>query len=377
VERVDAIVIGGGAMGTACARSLGARGLETILFEQFEIGHPRGSSHGPTRIFRLAYPQPDYVRLARRALEEWRALEDEAGEELLVSTGGLYAGKWAEECGQALTECGVPREWLPAAEAAERFPGIAFDGIDRVLYQEDGAVCLAERTVIAQARLARGAGVDVREGLEVIHLVVADDRIVAQTESGAVSAEVAVVTGGSWAGALLSSLAVELPLRPAFAQVSYFAPRSEGAGDRLPTFIESDLVGGGLGSGGYWIPPVAGATELKAGDGTAGVTIDPAESPHPVDPVRAARDGMWIAQRAPGFVPEPTHHDTCIYTMTPDEDFVLERLGRVVIGSACSGHGFKFTPLIGRILADLAAGDDPRIPAARFSSRRPGLTAAG
>ena len=375
MERVDAIVIGGGAMGTACARSLGERGVDTVLLEQFEIGHRRGSSHGPTRIFRLAYPQPDYVRLARRALDAWRELEDAAGEELLVMTGGLYAGEWAEECGHALAACGVPREWLPAAEAAERFPGVALDGIERLLYQEDGAVCLAERTVWAQARLARRAGVDVRERAEVIHIAVADDLITVETEAGAVSAETAVVAAGSWAGGLLSELAVDLPLRPTFAQVSYFAPRSGAANGGLPTFIESDLLGGGLGSGGYWIPPVADETELKVGDGTPGHTVDPAESPYDVDGGRAARDSEWVSRRAPGFLPEPTHHDTCIYTMTPDEDFVIERVGRIVIGSACSGHGFKFAPLIGAALADLVTGADPGLPDARFSSRRASLIA--
>ena len=377
VERVDAIIIGAGAMGTACARSLGERGFDTVLFEQYEIGHARGSSHGPTRVFRVAYPQADYVRLARRALDAWHELEAAAGEELLVPTGGLYAGDWAEECGRALTECGVAREWLPAEEAAERFPCMSFEGIDRVLYQEDGAVCLAERTVAAQARLARACGVDVRDRQEIIHLAIADDRITVQTESGSVSAQAAVVTAGPWAGGLLSELAVELPLRPAFAQVSYFAPCPGANVGAMPTFIESDLVGGGLGSGGYWIPPVAGATELKAGDGTPGHTVDPAESPYAVDEIRVARDARWVSRRTSAFAPEPAHHDTCIYTMTPDEDFVLERLGRIVIGSACSGHGFKFAPLIGRVLADLVAGDDPTIPEARFSSRRPGLAVAG
>jgi sarcosine oxidase len=375
MERADAIVIGGGAMGTACARSLGQRGLDTVLLEQFELGHRRGSSHGQTRIFRLAYPQPDYVRLARRALDAWRELEDAAGEQLLVATGGLYAGEWAEECGQALTVCGVPREWLPAEEAGERFPGIALDGIERVLYQEDGAVCLADRTVAAQARLARAAGVDIREVTEVVHIAVADDRITVGTDSGSVSAQAAVVAAGPWAGGLLSELAVELPLRPSFAQVSYFAPMPGGRVEALPTLIESDLLGGGLGSGGYLIPPVDGATELKAGDGTAGHTVDPMASPYAVDEERAAGDAAWVARRAHGFDPEPTRHDTCIYTMTPDEDFVIERVGRVVIGSACSGHGFKFTPLIGSVLADLVTGANPQIPEVRFSSRRAALTA--
>ena len=175
MERVDAIVIGGGAMGTACARSLGERGVETVLFEQFEIGHARGSSHGPTRIFRLAYPQPDYVRLARRALEAWRELEDAAGEELLVMTGGLYAGAWAEECGHALTACGVPREWLPP-------PRRPSGSRDRLRGNRTPPLPGGRRRVPRPNERSRpkpgwlpGGGVDVREGSEVIHIAVADD----------------------------------------------------------------------------------------------------------------------------------------------------------------------------------------------------------
>jgi sarcosine oxidase len=376
VTTADAIVIGGGVMGTAAARSLGDLGRETILFEQFEIGHARGSSHGPTRVFRLAYPQPDYVRLAQRALASWQRLEDAAGETLLVRTGGLYAGAWAEECGDALTACGVPRAWLPAAEAAERFPAISFDGIERVLLQEDGGVCLADRTVAAQARLARAAGVDVRESCEVEHVLLGDEGIVVVTADGEVAAPVAVIAAGPWAGWLLSELAIELPLRPAFAQVSYFAPRSGEAPEGLPTFIEADVLAGGLGSGGYWIPPVTeGAVEVKAGDGTPGATVDPAAAPFPVDPARAAADGAWVARRLPGYDPEPVRSDTCIYTMTPDEDFVLERLGPAVVCSPCSGHGFKFAPLLGELVAELAVGGRPALPSGRFSATRAALLA--
>lgn len=362
-------------MGTAAARALAELGRETVLFEQFEIGHVRGSSHGPTRVFRLAYPQPDYVRLAQRALESWRRLEDAAGETLFVETGGLYAGAWAEGCGEALAACGVSRLWMPAAEAQERFPAMSFDGIDRLLYQENGAVCLADRTVAAQARLARAAGVDVRERAEVEHLLLGDEGIVVVTAGGELAAPVAVVTAGSWAGWLLSELAIELPLRPAFAQVSYFAPASGEAPAGIPTFVEADVAVGGLGSGGYWIPPVGDAIEVKAGDGTPGDTVDPAASPFPVDPARAARDAAWVGSRLRDFGTEPTRSETCVYTMTPDEDFVLERVGPVVVCSACSGHGFKFAPLIGEIVADLALGGDASLPRGRFASVRPALRA--
>lgn len=372
MRRVEAIVVGAGAAGSAAARTLGKRGVETVLFEQFEAGHARGSSHGPTRIFRLAYPEPDYVRLAQRALASWRRLEEAAGEPLLVTTGGLYAGGWAEECGAALATCRVSREWLSAGEAAERFPALSFDGLERVLYQQDGAVCLADRTVAAQLRLACAAGVDVRERTEVLHFAVDDEGIAVETAEGWTRAPVAVIAAGSWAGDLLFELGIDLPLRPSFAQVSYFAPASPGA-LLPPCFIEAEPTHGGLGSGGYLIPSMEGPPEVKVGDGTPGRTVHPGLGPFPVDTEREARDADFVRRRVPGFDRKPIRTETCLYTMTSDEGFVVERVGRVVIGSACSGHGFKFGPLLGEILADLALGRDPRIPEARFSSRRPAL----
>lgn len=376
MEQVDAIVIGAGVTGSAAARSLGERGVETVLFEQFEVGHPRGSSHGPTRLFRLAYPQPDYVRLARRAIESWRRLEEAAGERLLVTTGGVYAGAWAEACGTALAACGVRREWLPPEEAAARFPGLAFDGLDRVLYQEDGGVCLAGRTLATQIRLAREAGVSLRVRTEALRFLVDDRGIAVRTEEdGEVRAPVAVVAAGAWARDLLFELGIDLPLRVALAQVTYLAAAA-GELPPPPALVEAGPASGGLGSGGYVVPGVDGF-ELKVADGTPGRTVHPASAPFPVDPEREARDVAFARRRLPGYDPVPVRSETCLYTMTPDEDFVLERVGPIVIASACSGHGFKFGPLLGEILADLAVGRDPGIRAERFSTRRVGLAAEG
>src|SRR5262249_39748095 len=143
-------VVGAGAMGSAAALSLARRRRSVALVEQFEPGHARGASHGAVRIFRLSYPDAAYVRLAQRALLAWRRLEEEAGEQLLVTTGGIDSGPIAVECGRALEEAGVRHEWLPPAEAAARYPAIDFDGFGRVLFQPDGGVSLAERTVAAQ-----------------------------------------------------------------------------------------------------------------------------------------------------------------------------------------------------------------------------------
>jgi sarcosine oxidase len=367
-------VIGAGVAGSAAARTLAERGVETVLFEQFTAGHTRGSSHGPTRMFRVAYPDPDYVRLAQRALLSWRALEDAAGEPLLVRTGGVYGGGWAEDCGAALADARVSRQWLSPEEATERFPALSFEGLERVLYQEDGGVCLADLTVAAQLRLARAAGAEIREETEVEHFVVDDEGIAVTTPAETVHAPVAVVAAGGWAADLLFEIGIDLPLRPSFAQVSYFAPANDEA-PLPPCFIEADRGPGGLGSGGYVVPAVHGWREIKAADGTPGRTLRPELGPFPVDPALLANDVEFVRMRLPGFDAKPLRSETCLYTMTPDEDFVLERVGPVVIGSACSGHGFKFGPLLGEILADLAMERDPRLPAGRFSIGRAGLGA--
>src|SRR5437773_1465243 len=150
----DVVVIGGGVMGSAAARTLGERGVETILLEQFELGHTRGSSHGPARIFRIAYPDPMYVRLAQRAQGAWRDLEAAAGEKLVVTTGGLDSGPLADVVGQSLEACAVPHERLSPTEASDRFPQISFEGLDPIVYQPDAGVARANRTVATQVRLA-------------------------------------------------------------------------------------------------------------------------------------------------------------------------------------------------------------------------------
>lgn len=357
--------------GSAAARSLSARGVECVVLEQYELGHARGSSHGATRLFRLAYPQTDYVRLAVRALEAWRELEHAAGEQLLVTTGGLYAGRWAEACAEASETCGLGhrQRWLSCAEATERFPAMAFAGLERLLWHEDGGVCLAEKTIAAQVRLARAAGAEVRERAGALRLRLRSDGVEIETTAGTIRADVCVVTAGPYASPLLEAAGLALPLRASFAQVSYYAPTT-GRPEHLPGFVEADLEGGRLATGGYWVPSVDGTGIVKAGDGAPGRDVDPREAPFEVDDEEERRVGELIERRLPGFDPAPLRSETCIYTMAPDEDFVLDRRGSVVVGSACSGHGFKFAPLLGEILADLATARDPELPAGRFALAR-------
>lgn len=358
-------------MGSAAAMSLARRGRSVALVEQFEPCHARGASHGAVRIFRLSYPQAEYVRLAQRALPAWRRLEDEAGEPLLVTTGGIDSGPLAVACGRALQEAGVRHQWLPAADAAARFPAIDFDGFERVLYQPDGGVSLAARTVAAQVRLARTRGVEIVSGAAAT--VIRRDGAAHIVEVGEreVAGGVIVLTPGPWAGRLVGALLGRpVRVRPTLQMVAHFAPVDPAAVAGMPTFVEwvgPDLVH-------YAVPPVGVAPGVKMGDHDPGPEIDPDDGPFDVDLTRLEPVARYAARRLPGVEPDVIAPETCLYSLTPDEDFILDRVGDVVVGAGFSGHGFKFVPLIGEVLADLATGVEPGLPSRRFSIDRPSLT---
>jgi sarcosine oxidase len=367
-ERFDVIVVGGGLMGTSAARHLAERGRHVLLLERFGFGHANGSSGGPTRIFRLAYDHPMYVRMARLALEEWRRLEDASGESLLIQTGGLDVGEGGRETAEALRAAGEPFDYITAAEVGERWPAIVLPADAEVFFQADGGVCRAADTVRAQARVAGDLGAELREQTVAERITSAADGVEVVTDTGDVArASVAVVTAGPWAGPLLRTAGVDLPLAPSFEQVTYF--RFDEPAE-LPTVI--DWVPYGVHTP-YTVPDPWAAGELKTALHMSGPPADPDERSFDADAERVATVVAYVA----GLLPEasPTGaSETCLYTNTPDEDFVLDRVGPIVIGSPCSGHGAKFAPLMGRLLADLATGSEPPVDLAMFRRERPALT---
>ncbi len=353
-------------MGTAAARSLTERGRSVILLERFEIGLARGSSGGPTRIFRLAYHHPDYVRMARRALGEWRDLEAKAGESLLVTIGGLDVGETSERTAQALEAAGE-RFDRPSPEAVrERWPALRFEPGVGLLVQEDGGVCMAERTVRAQARLAREGGAEILERTTVEAIACGSEGVEVSAAGATYRAPVGVVAAGAWAGALLAGAGLDARLAPTLEQVTYFELERPSA---LPTVIDWTVDRDRTP---YLVPDPEHPGAFKLAIHMSGPPVDPDTGPFAPDPERGAKARAYARAHVADHHPTGTT-DTCLYTNTPDEDFVLDRRGPLVVASPCSGHGFKFAPLVGRIVADLMTGEQPPVPLERFRSDRAAL----
>jgi sarcosine oxidase len=366
-ERFDVIVVGGGLMGTSAARHVAERGRSTLLLERFGFGHANGSSGGPTRIFRLAYHHPTYVRMARLALEEWRRLEDASGESLLIQTGGLDVGEGGRETAEALRIAGESLEYMTGAEVHERWPAIALPADAEVFFQADGGVCRAADTVRAQARVAGDLGAVLRELTVVERITPAADGVEVVTDTGdVVQASVAVVTAGPWAGPLLRTAGIDLPLTPSFEQVTYFRIDEP---TELPTVI--DWVPYGVHTP-YTVPDPWTLGELKTALHMSGPPTDPDARSFDADEERVATVVAYVGGLFPEAAPTGAS-ETCLYTNTPDEDFVLDSVGPIVIGSPCSGHGAKFAPLMGRLLAELATGGEPPVDLAMFRRGRSAL----
>jgi sarcosine oxidase len=342
VHRVDAVVVGAGVMGVATARALARSGRDVVLLERFRLGHARGSSHGRSRIFRFSYGDRRYVRMAMEALPLWRELEGEVGEEVVRTTGGLDLGPAVTEHARALEAEGAPLEVLDASDAGQRFPFVAFPS-GSVLFQPDAGIVLADRAVEALARSARSSGAEVVEEQPVVSVRADGERgVVVETEVETYRALVAVVTAGGWGRELLGPAGIDLPVRPTRETVAYFRLDEDLP---VPSLVEwNSPAGYALRSPGQGI---------KAGEHGTGPETDPHE-PGVVNPDAVERVARWIRSRYPDADPTPHLAETCIYTNTVDESFVLARHGPIVVGSACSGHGFKFAPWIGRHLADLA-----------------------
>jgi sarcosine oxidase len=356
VEDCDVVVVGAGIMGSATAWWLARWGRDVVLVEQFERGHNRGSSHGSTRIFRLAYPEPMYVDLARQALPLWREAESDTGVELLVTSGGIDYGDptSVQAIANALAHAAAPYELINPREAAGRWPGFAFDA--PVLYQPDAGRLWADDAVRALQDRAGTRGARLRFD-EPVRAVIphGDDQVIVTTEVQEYRARAAVLTAGAWVAGLLAELAELVDLRPLTVtreQVFHFLSRLD-SDAYWPSYIHH---------GPTFIYGLHGRGDegVKVAEHHTGAVTTAERRSFEIDEPGRRRVVEHVATHMPGLDPIPTSGTTCLYTTTSDESFIVERHGPLVVGSPCSGHGFKFAPLIGRQLAELACSDGRR-----------------
>jgi sarcosine oxidase len=358
-ERYDAIVIGLGGMGSATAFHLARRGRRVLGLEQYGLLHDRGSSHGLTRIIRLAYHEhPSYVPLLRRAYELWHELEQLSGERLLITTGSIEGGPEDGPLFQGALEAArihdLPHEVLDVAELRRRFPAYGdFEPSTHVVLQPDGGFLLAERTLLAHINQA------VRHGAELhFHEPVldweptADGGVRVARARATYEADRLVICAGPWAGRLVPRIAsLAVPERQVLAWLQPTRPELF-APDRFPVFVLD------VEDGNYYGFPEHDVPGFKFGRyHHLREPMDPDDPDRATHPEDEAILRAFAARYFPGGAGPTILLKACIFTNSPDEHFVIDRLpdaSQVSIAAGFSGHGYKFCSLVGEVMADLA-----------------------
>jgi sarcosine oxidase len=366
----DVVVIGLGAMGSAAVYHLARRGARVLGLDRFEPAHDRGSSHGRTRIIRLGYYEhPSYVPLLRRAYQLWRELEAAADRRLLHVTGIAEIGRPDGELVQGTLAAArlhaIPHEVLDARELMRRYPPFHLPSDFIAVVQPDGGFLAAEAAVQAHQQLAQAAGAELRFGETVRDIAPYADRVRVTTDAGVIDAGTAIAASGPWTKKLLPALAM---LRVTRQVMAWFTPLDPGcfAPERFPVFMLESRLGIHYGF------PLDDTGIKISKHFHQDETVDPDIYSRTVTPEdhSVIRAGLAYLPAANG--PLRTAQ-TCLYTMTPDGDFVIDRLPgapNILVASPCSGHGFKFSPVVGEILADLALEGATRHDISRFRIAR-------
>jgi sarcosine oxidase len=362
----EIVVVGGGAMGSATAWQLARRGHDVVLLERFSPGHTNGASHGASRNFNVSYDERHYLDMLVEALPLWHELEAEADAHLLDLVGIVNHGGYGARTRDALHAAGIPAELLPASEAQARWSGIRF--ASDVLYTPQAGRLNADAAVSALQRAASAHGADVRHGVAAARVdVLDDDRVRVVTDGETVEAARAVVTVGAWTSKLLGRRFPLPRLVVTQEQPAHFAVADADA--VWPGFNHRPGVGDA-----WWPSQVYGMLTpgqgVKAGWHGVGPVTDPDARTFRSEPDQLGLLRRYVREWLPGADPDTFTEISCTYTTSPDSDFVLDRVGPIVVGAGFSGHGFKFTPVVGRILSDLALSDAPAHPAfslARFA----------
>jgi sarcosine oxidase len=368
----DVVVCGLGVMGSAALYQIARRGHRVLGLDRFTAGHDRGSSHGETRIIRLAYfEHPSYVPLLRRAYELWRELETEAARKLLHVTGIAEIGPPDGELVNATLAAArlhdIPHDLIAAPALMRRYPGFRVPPHYVAVVQPDGGFLEAEASVQSLLALARKHGADIRFNEEVRAVEPLADTARVVTGHATIEAASVIVAAGPWTSPLLRG--ANLPLRVTRQVMAWFAPKAPAdfTPERFPVFLIESAHGTHYGF------PSFGTGFKVAKHHHRNEAVDPETYDRHVSAEDEALIRAAVADHLPGANGPLIDARTCVYTVTPDGDFIVDRLpgaSSVVVASPCSGHGFKFAPVIGEILADLVEGQRSRHDISRFQIDR-------
>ncbi len=351
-------------MGTATAWELGKRGLSALVLEQFSHVHANGAHGGQTRVIRHAYAEgPDYVPLVFRADDLWMELEAQSGDLVFHRVGALElsapGNTHAELARESAIQHGIPLEWLSMDEVRARFPqfNVGDDWVGG--FGDRGGFLDVDRSLRAMARLAREAGVEIREHVQVETWRASDEGVQVRFAGGEATADLLIITAGAWSTRVLES--VGLPLRVLRKTLFWLEVEDPAmfSPNRMPVYIA------GLPDHEFYGFPSWGAPGIKVAVHSGGDETTPETVNRVISDAERAEIVEVAARVLTGITGRVLQETCCLYTVTPDHDFVVDRLpghSNVVVGAGFSGHGFKFTPAIGEMLVQLAVGEREALP---------------
>ncbi len=374
-QTCDLAVIGLGALGSSTAWHAASRGLSVIGLERFELGHERGASHDTSRIIRHSYHTPAYVALTFGAYDEWARLEDQTGEQFVTVTGGLDlfppdAVIPMTDYTSSLDAHGIDFDVLDVATVADRWPAFSLPAGTVAVHQARTGIVPAAKGTAAMARRARELGAALYDNTRVEAIVPGSDGVELVTADGVVSAARVVVTADAWTAGLLAPLGVDLPLTVTEEQITYFAPPrpADFRAEVFPVWIWMDEPS-------YYGFPTYGEPTVKAAQDCGGPVVTGDQRSGAVDGTMLQRLSTFMGRVVPGSGPS-VRSKRCLYTLTPDRDFVVDRVPEhpsVTVGLGAA-HGFKFAALFGSILTDMAVDGESRFDLSAFGLDRPALT---
>jgi len=371
------IVLGLGGLGSGAAYWLSRdAGAEVLGIEQFELGHVRGESQDHSRIIRLSYHTPEYVELAKLAYDAWSTLQRESGDQVWLKTGGLdFARRDSriplDTYRNAMRACNVAYEDVDAREIMKRWPQFTLDDDIQGLYQEQSGIAMAARANAAHQKIARANGATLIDRTPVTNILTRGNEVAVETPGGTFSCRKLVIAAGPWSNRALGYLGIELPLEVTREQVTYFAaPRPDDfAPDRFPVWIWMDDPC-------FYGFPTFGEAGPKAAQDAGGKPVTADTRDFEPEPENQRGVEEFLSRYIPGALGPIIYTKTCLYTLTPDRDFVIDTLPghdniAVAIGA---GHAFKFASQIGRLLSELALTGASTIDLSSFALDRQILT---